>query len=246
MKRIIWCFLFVVSALVTKAEGNIMFEQANALYHSKNYDSASKLYTQLVENGYYSDDLYYNMGNAFFKVQKTGWAIWSYRKSMNLHCDENTLDNYRLAKKQIRNPLLVQKQIFFIRWWKSLYSLFTVNLWALLALGSFIVFLLIFYAQVVLKKGIPAFLRWTFLSLFLSALLFMFVRYYNDINHYEGVIVSTTNFESKEGGRIDKIPEGCEVKVLNKAPGDAMADKILIQLSDLRQGYVPKQSMKRL
>lgn len=246
MKRLLFAFLLVCSVFLAKADGNIMFEQANALYHSKNYDSAAQLYTQLVENGYHSNDLYYNMGNAFYRAQKVGWAVWSYRKSMKLHCGQNTLDNYRLAKKQIKDPLLVQNEIFFMRWWKSLYSLFTVNTWAVISLISFIVFLLIFFLQTVGKKRIPSFLRWSFLSIFLTGLLLMFVRYYNDINHFEGVLVESARFESKAGGQPDKIPEGSEVVVVNKELDEAYAGKILVQLSDLRQGYILKQRMKRL
>ncbi len=86
MKRLIIFFTLIIACASANAEGNIMFEKANALYHSKNYDSSAKLYMQLVQNGYSSDDLYYNMGNAFYQVGKTGWAIWSYRKSMAIKC----------------------------------------------------------------------------------------------------------------------------------------------------------------
>ena len=246
MKKILCSIVLIFSAFWAKADGNIMFEQANALYHSKNYDSAAKLYTQLVENGYTSDDLYYNMGNAFYKAQKIGWAIWSYRKSMKIHCDQNTLDNYRLAKNQIKEPLLEQDEIFFLRWWKSLYTLFTVNAWAWLALFSFVLFMIIFYLQVVKKRGLPNALRYLFLSLFLTALLLMFVRYYNDINHYEGVLIDTASFVSKAGGQVDKLPEGIEVRVMEKEFEGKDNDKILVKLSDLREGYIPKKAMKRL
>lgn len=246
MKRIVCSSLFILSMLVAKADGNIMFEQANALYHSKNYDSAAMMYTQLVESGYSSDDLYYNMGNAFYKAQKVGWAIWSYKKAMQINCNQNAIDNYRLAKLQIKKPILVQKEIFFLRWWKSLYSLFTVNAWAVIALVSFIIFLLIFYMQVVKKNGIPSFLRFTFLSVFLTALLLMFVRYSNEINHYEGVLIDSATFESKAGGQKDRIPEGSEVRVIeNELDGDD-ASKLLVKLSDLREGYIPKNTMKPL
>lgn len=245
IKRLIWCFLLVGSSLLAKAEGNIMFEQANALYHSKNYDSAAQLYTQLIQKGYCSDDLYYNTGNAFYKAQKIGWAVWAYRKSMQIHCDKNTLDNYRLAKKEIQNPLLEQKEIFFIRWWRSLYTLFTVNVWAIIALLSFITFLAIFFFQLVKKRNIPSLVRYSFLGLFLISLFMMFIRYHTEANHYEAVLVDATYFEDANSKQQEKIPEGSEIRIVDKEPA-TQKGKVLVQLSDLRRGFIAKQAMKRL
>ncbi len=222
-----------------------MFEQANALYHSKNYDSAAKLYTQLAMNGYNSDDLYYNMGNAFYKAQKTGWAVWAYRKSMLIHCTPYARDNYLLAKKQIANPLLIQQEIFFLRWWQSLYKLFSVNVWAIISLLSFVFFLVLFYLQVIQKKRFPLFIKYTFLSIFVTAFFLMFVRYYAEVNYYEAVVITNTTFKPAQSSQTEMIPEGSEVKILSKNP-DGKKDKILIKLSDLREGWIAKKSIKRL
>ncbi len=245
MRYIALIVLFVLGSLHAQAGGNIMFEQANALYHSKNYDSAAKLYTQLVQNGYCSDDLYYNMGNAFYKAQKIGWAIWSYRKSMQIARRPNTLDNYLLAKKQIKQPLIEQDEIFFVRWWRSLYTLFTVNVWSIIALLGFILFLGVYFFETIKKKRYPKFLRITCLTIFLTAMLFMFVRYHNDVQHYEAVLIDTGLFVSSNDQEKEKIPEGSEVRIIDKNP-NGKVDMLLVQLSDLRQGYLPKKVVKRL
>lgn len=243
--------LFIIALLISaasfnaRAEGNIMFEQANALYHSNNYDSAAKLYTQLVENGFCSDDLYYNMGNAFYRAKKTGWAIWSFRKSMAIDCDSYTLDNYLLAKKQIKKPLLEQKEIFFLRWWRSLYTLFTVNTWSVMALLSFVVFLLLTFLVVVKKKRFNKYLRYSFLALFLSSFLLMFIRYYNACNHYEAVMIDAAYFTQVGGTQTEKIPEGSEVRILDKEPAEKEG-QVKVKLSDLREGFIEKAAMKRL
>lgn len=245
-KHLLIICLFISAAVHTaRADGNIMFEQANALYHIKNYDSAAKLYTRLVENGFCSDDLYYNMGNAFYRARKVGWAIWSYRKSMAIDCDKYTLDNYRLAKKLIKNPLLEQKEIFFLRWWRSLYSLCTVNVWSIWALLSFVVFLLLTFFKVVKKMRIASFLRYSFLALFLSSFLLMFVRYYNGIHHYEAVMIDAAYFTQEGSTEAEKIPEGSEIRILDKKP-HAKDDLMKVKLSDLREGYIDKVAMKPL
>ncbi len=245
LKQLFLLLVFITAGIQSRAEGNVMFEQANALYHSKNYDSAAQLYTQLVQNGYCSDDLYYNMGNAFYKAGKVGWAIWSYRKSMAINCTKNTLDNYRLAKKQIKNPLLEQKEIFFLHWWQSLYSLLTVNGWSVFALISFIIFLVHMYFRLVRKMNLSAMLGYFFLGLFLLSVFLMFIQYYNSINHYEAVVVDRTYFEGEQAQEQERLPEGSEVKIVDKEPGDKKG-QVLVKLSDLREGFVSKQALKKL
>ncbi len=245
MKRLLVVIILIFGGITAQAGGNIMFEQANALYHSKNYDSAAKLYTQLVQNGYCSDDLYYNMGNAFFKAGKTGWAIWSYKKSMAIKCHRNTLDNYRLAKKQIKNPLLVQDEIFFLKWWRALFSLFTVNNWSLIALVSFIMFLISMVLRSVKKRSIPPLLSYCLLGLFISSALLMMVRYHNNIHHYEAVVVDHAYFEQLGTNEKERLPEGSEIRIIDKEPTDKEG-QVLVKLSDLREGFIAKQAIKRL
>jgi len=245
LKHLFLVLLSFTACQTAKAGGNVMFEQANALYHSKNYDSAAKLYTQLIQNGYSSDDLYYNMGNAFYKAGKVGWAIWSYRKSMAIQCTKNTLDNYRLAKKQIKNPLLIRKEIFFLHWWQSLYSLLTVNGWAIFALVCFIFFLLHMYFRLVRKKNWSPTVGYLFLILFLLSAFLMFIQYHNKINHYEAVIVERTPFESENVVDKELIPEGSEIIIVDKDPSNKEG-RVLVKLSDLREGFVAKRALKRL
>jgi len=245
MKRLFLISSLILFALAAKAEGNLMFEQANALYHSNNYDSAAKLYTRLVQNGYGSDDLFYNMGNAFYKSGKIGWAIWSYKKSMRIKCQKNTLDNYFLAKKKIKNPLIEQDDIFFIKWWQSLYSLFSVNVWAIIAFIAFIIFLITMYLRLVKNKRLAPLLSYLFLGIFLLSAFLMFIQYYNAINHYEAVVVDNAFFESASNQVRERIPEGSEVKMLDNEP-EKRDGQVMVKLSDLREGYLPKEAIKRL
>ena len=64
------------------AENNIMFEKANQLYHNKNYDSASVLYQQMIQDGYCHPALYYNAGNAYYRTNQIGMAVWCFKKAL--------------------------------------------------------------------------------------------------------------------------------------------------------------------
>src|SRR5947208_2144848 len=55
------------------------FEQANKLYEEGKYAAAVDAYTKLLESGSGSEALYFNRGNALFKLGQVGRAIASYR-----------------------------------------------------------------------------------------------------------------------------------------------------------------------
>src|SRR4051794_37318735 len=55
------------------------FEQANKLYEEGKFAAAADAYNALVESGSASTAIYFNRGNAFFKLGQIGRAIASYR-----------------------------------------------------------------------------------------------------------------------------------------------------------------------
>src|SRR6059036_404081 len=117
--------LFICQTLVAQ-EAVRQFEQANQLYRDGKYDQAAGLYEQVISNGYESAALYYNLGNACFKLKNTPSAILNYERAKRLapH-DEDILYNLRLANLRIVDKIEPIPQIFFIDWWRSLVNTFS-------------------------------------------------------------------------------------------------------------------------
>jgi tetratricopeptide (TPR) repeat protein len=57
----------------------------NSLYESGRYLEAALVYEQLIDQGYESGALYYNLGNAYFKQGDLGRTILSYRRAERLY-----------------------------------------------------------------------------------------------------------------------------------------------------------------
>ena len=206
-------FLFVL-AFESKAESNMMFEKANQLYHNKLYDSASALYTQLINDGYETPDLYYNAGNSFYRTEKIGLAIWCYKKALLLENNLNIQDNLALAQNKIKEPIYTQKDIFFIRWWKGLYNLFSVNVWAFISLVSFLIAMVILFLQKIkFEFSISKKVTISLFSFSIVSMFFMLVKYYNEAYHYHGIIINQTTFRKTYFDKNSMIlSEGIEVE----------------------------------
>jgi tetratricopeptide (TPR) repeat protein len=61
-----------------------LFQQANNFYQKGDYRNAAALYQQLADGGYESGNLYYNLGNAYFKMRQKGLAVLNYQKAKRL------------------------------------------------------------------------------------------------------------------------------------------------------------------
>lgn len=57
---------------------------ANGHYQNRDYPKALKTYIAVLDNGYESAALYYNLGNAYYKNQDLPMSIWCYEKALLL------------------------------------------------------------------------------------------------------------------------------------------------------------------
>ena len=251
MKKILITVLSFVlaSSFFAKAEHNIMFEKANQLYHNKNYDSAVHLYQQMINDGYCSADLFYNAGNAYYRINKIGMAIWCYEKAIAIHPSKNYTDNLMLAMKRIKDPIESIPDIFFIRWWKALYHLFTVNVWAIWALISFLLSFSILFLQKI-KSNIVISKSWNVVLFLISGfcLLMLLVRSYNETYHYKGIVIEPqTVFMTSSKKEPIFLSEGIQVQVVGTiATQRGGSEYIQVKLPDGREGKIDRKSIIKL
>ena len=61
-----------------------VFTRANRAYEQGDYQKAAGLYRRMLEEGYESGNLYYNLGNCYYKLKQKGRAILYYEKARRL------------------------------------------------------------------------------------------------------------------------------------------------------------------
>jgi len=228
-----------------------MYDKANQLYHNKNYDSALQLYQQMINDGYCYADLFYNAGNAYYRINKIGLSIWCYEKALKVHYDRNYAENLELAKTRIREPIPGIEDIFFIKWWKSLYGFFSVNKWAVLALSSFLIaFFILFLKKLRGHLYVPKRLIQSLFAVSGYSLFMTLAAAYQQTYNYSGIIIepqTLIRFQSKKEPIF--ISEGIKVQVVNdhlKNSKTGGADYIMVELPDGREGMIDRKSFKRL
>lgn len=99
---------------------NALFEQGNQLYAKAHFQQAVQAYQQILNQGYQSAVIYYNIGNAYYKLDDMPSAILYYEKAHKLAPnDEDISINIQLANLKIADKIEPQPEFFVTRWWHS-------------------------------------------------------------------------------------------------------------------------------
>ena len=109
--------------------GKLMAD-ANTAYDSGQYDVASANYRTIIEEGYGSWELYYNLGNAYYRQDSLGKAILSYERALRLAPNKKIVkDNLALARSKTSDNIEELPQMFLIEWTQAIVSLTTPRGW---------------------------------------------------------------------------------------------------------------------
>ena len=62
--------LFNCSPIVNQDSITNTFEEANKLYNQSEYQLSIDKYLEIVDTGYHSSELYFNLGNCYYKMKE--------------------------------------------------------------------------------------------------------------------------------------------------------------------------------
>jgi Tetratricopeptide repeat/Bacterial SH3 domain len=117
MKRLLVLFLALATSMasVARATGESaqagdtqLFAAGNAAYEAGDYSAAIDRYREVAESGVVHRDLYYNLGNAYFKSGDLGHAVLWYERSLALDPrNDDTRANLAVVRSMLRDQQLV-------------------------------------------------------------------------------------------------------------------------------------------
>jgi tetratricopeptide (TPR) repeat protein len=94
-----------------------LLEQANEAYEEGRYDEAVDVYEQILATGVIHGTVLYNLGNAYFKMDRLGPAILMYQRARwLLPRDQDVAANLRLARQLTIDKTLQENPPLLIRW----------------------------------------------------------------------------------------------------------------------------------
>lgn len=237
---------FFFSAFTSFADNTNLYNEANELYKKAEYQSAIEKYELVLKSNFVSGELYYNLGNAYFKTNQIPMAILCYERAKKLMPgDEDVEFNLSIANLKIVDKIEVMPQLFFYRWFDSILNIFDSDGWAVVGIStlflSMIFFLLFRITENIMTRKIFFYFGLIFIVSSLKAFWFANIQYKAATGENTAVIFTpTVNVKSSpvtNGTNLFVLHEGTKVQVLDK-----VGDWSKIKLSDGNQGWVEASS----
>ena len=97
-----------------------LYTSANSLYKNKQFEQATVAYEKILMQGYRTPEVYYNLGNSYFKLHNNGKAILNFERAQKLAPDdEDIAHNLKLAQLKTTDKLIPVPQLGIVTSWNS-------------------------------------------------------------------------------------------------------------------------------
>ncbi len=124
-----------------KPEAERIFELGNQNYIEENYMAAIEHYERVIDAGFESACLFYNLGNAYFQEGMLGMAILNYERAILIDpTDADTRHNLRIARSYITEAIEPLPRLFFHDWHDRMLGLQSSDAWARTLVGLILLF----------------------------------------------------------------------------------------------------------
>ena len=249
MKRLLFTLLVLVSFGVF-AQNQTLFEKANALYNDGKYAEAIDKYEAILATKNESAELYFNLGNANYKLNNIAPSIYYFEKALQLAPnDADIKNNLSFARNMTIDAIDVLPEGGIAKFVKKLTNTMSFDGWAKLAVAfvfSFVVlFLAYYFAYSTIRKRMAFIGSLAALVLICISLSLAFHKYNLDKRDRPAIVfVQESKVKSEPNNRSEeafRLHEGTKVQIL-----DTVEDWKKIKLADGKSGWIAKQDIKAL
>ena len=247
MNKIIIKFVVLIFMLFQSPLGyakDFMSEvaRANDLYANNNYQEAADIYESIHQAGLKNGYLYYNLGNTYIRLGKTGSAILNYIRAYKLiPRDENLQANLNFAIQQTRDkiPLPEQSSLSTLFFWVNDLSL-SENLKMVFSVN--IIFWLTLIAWFYFRSKTFRLIRNLFFYILLFGIVSVIVKLNLEIGSKTGVVivnkVSVKSGLDSSNTTLFELHEGALVKITEERK-----NWFEIRLNEKQKGWVPMDTL---
>ena len=250
MKKFAAIILLFVSFVSNSQSADELFKEGNTFYKVEDYNRAMGVYLAIEEKGLESSDLYYNLGNCYYKLNKVAPAIYYYEKALKLDpANEDALHNLTFAKRMTLDVIEDLPKTFFQRFSENVIQKYAFDTWALIAvIASFLASLLfLLYHFSGSSKMKLLFFNTTIFSVFVM-LVSVFFAYdnYDTVQKNRTAIIFVTKTEVKNAPttsseEVFELHEGTKVIIL-----DELDNWKKIKIADGKVGWIYQDDLKEI
>ena len=234
-----------------RAEEQMSLKQkADQAYAAQNYQEAIRTYELILKEGV-SPEVYYNLGNAYYRTENITYAIINYERALLLSPgDADIRFNLQMAREKTIDKITPVSEMFFVTWYRALVNMASVDGWAvgaqiLLTLAVILVLVYLFTTPVWLRKC-GFFGAFALLVAFGFCNLFAYQQKEALVNRTGAVVtasaVTVKSTPAQTGTDLFVIHEGTKVEIID----DSMKEWKEVRMADGKQGWLQTRQIEKI
>lgn len=243
--------ILIIAALAAHSEdADALFQKANDFYQNKKYQQAVETYEAILEKGQVSEEIYYNLGNAYYRLNNIPEAILNYERAKLLAPDDEDIDfNLKIANLKTIDQIESKSDVFFIEWYKSLRDIYSSDSWA--AFSIVIFFITSFLGILFLYSRTPFYKKLSFTTALAALLLFVLTllltadKYQYEKDNNTAIIFASVVYvkssPDESGTDLLILHEGTKIQIL-----DSVNKWKKIRIADGNVGWIPEETIKEI
>lgn len=248
IKKIFTLSMFLCATLfafaVSKAEGD-------ALYEKEQYEEAAKVYETLLHDNGMSAEVYYNLGNCYYKMDLIPQAILNYERAYLLNPGDGDIRaNLALARGKTIDKVVPPSEMFFVTWWRAITHSMSIGKWILLAVLSFVLLLvgvgLYMFSSPLLVRKIGIHGAMVLLVVVIVANCAAATQFDSLVDSRAAIVtapsVSVKSSPSDRSTDLFLIHEGSKVEILDASMGEWME----VKFEEGKQGWIPVSAAEKI
>ena len=236
-----------LASLLYADQKSYLFQKGNEAYQKGNYEEAVSSYKQILKMGYESPELYYNLGNSYYKLHKIGPAVLYYNRALKMNPrDEDIRHNLDLVNLRVVDRIPSIPELFYIRYFKSFQDLFsTQTLFWISIIFYALTILFIVLALLVRNRSFRLLshrMAWGVGIVFLIFAFTLGTKVWAQTHTVEAIVltpkVDVKSAPAKDGTLVFSLHEGVKVRIEQKTNG-----WFEIKLADGKEGWLPARAV---
>lgn len=252
MKRFIYISVLLFSFLgFSKSQHNEkLFSKATESYNSGNFQEAVDTYMSILNSGFESSSLYYNLANAHYKLNHVAECVYYYEKALMLNPEnEDAKNNLVFANQMTIDAITPLPKTWLKRVSDGITKLFLPDTWAVFSIlgifGFVISFLLYYFLEKTIFKRI-------FFTAMLVSVIFSIGTYFIADFHQNNIEMEKFAILFDKNVRVFSEPNAYSSEVFSLHEGtkveitENLNDWVKIKLADGKTGWVKQSVLKTL
>ena len=241
-------FLLFLSKIISQNIDERFFS-ANNYYNSSNYLESIELYEKILDEGWESSNLYYNLGNAYYRQGMIGQSIWSYNKALRINPRNSDIKhNLEILNARIKDRIILPQEFFLVKIYMEIKSRYNLEEW--LFIGSIMIFISVILFLLSRLYIFDNFILDRSLIVFIVTSIIIHViildRFLDENDNTIGIIIdnSVDAYSGPFYGDntiLFKVNEGTEVKI-----SQTQNKWIEIILLNVNRAWVPLEKIRQL